>query len=196
MAKRLIDRRTARTRAALQRALNSLIMEKDYEAITVKEICDAAKVARSTFYAHYPNKDAVKRSGFDPLRRQLVDRQRDAHSTSHNSWDQRFGFSLAMLQHARDHRHHYRALVDGRGGTVSLETIRQILCDVVRRDLAATKGRGGADAVPRDLVVEYVVGAFMSVMIWWLEGGAKLPPEQVNTIFRRLAIQGVVQSSL
>lgn len=35
----------------------------------------------------------------------------------------------------------------------------------------------------------------MAVMISWLDGGAKLPPEQVNAMFRRLATQGIVQSN-
>jgi AcrR family transcriptional regulator len=42
MAKRPIDRRAARTKAMLQRAHISLILEKGYEAITVEDICDEA----------------------------------------------------------------------------------------------------------------------------------------------------------
>lgn len=47
MAKRPIDRRAARTKAMLQRAHISLILEKGYEAITVEDICDEANVGRS-----------------------------------------------------------------------------------------------------------------------------------------------------
>jgi hypothetical protein len=38
----------------------------------------------------------------------------------------------------------------------------------------------------RELVVEYVVGAYMAVLVWWLDGGAKLQPRQVDAMFRRL----------
>jgi hypothetical protein len=58
------DHRSARTTAMLQDALISLIRKKRYEAITIKDICDAANVGRSTFYAH-------------SLHEQLLDRQRD-----------------------------------------------------------------------------------------------------------------------
>ena len=80
-AKNPIDRRIPRTRAMLQHALISLILKKNYEAITIQDICDAANVARSTFYAHYKSKDDLKRSGLEHLRKELVDRQRDAHAT-------------------------------------------------------------------------------------------------------------------
>jgi AcrR family transcriptional regulator len=159
---------------------NSLILKKGYEAIAIKDICDAANVGRSTFYAHYTSKDDLKRSGLEPLRRLLADRQRQALAAPGGMGDRSFGFSLAMFELARDHRDHYQALVGGRGGTVSLGTIRQTLSDLVREELAATVDKNSPDAIPREFVVQYVVGAYMAVLTWWLDGGAKLPPHQVD----------------
>lgn len=36
-------------------ALISLLRKKDFEYITVKDVCEEAKVNRSTFYLHYDN---------------------------------------------------------------------------------------------------------------------------------------------
>jgi AcrR family transcriptional regulator len=190
-SKAVIDRRIPRTRAMLQHALTSLILKKGYEAITIQDICDEANVGRSTFYAHYTSKDDLKRNGFEHLRKELVDRQTEARAASGDIKDRSLGFSLTMFEHARDHIDLYRALVGGRGGTVSLGQIRQILSDVVRNELAATVGKNSADIVPRELVVQYVVGAFMAVMTWWLDGGAKLPPKRIDAMFRRLATEGI-----
>lgn len=190
-SKYAIDRRIVRTRATLQHVLNSLIMKKTYESITIKDICNAANVSRSTFYAHYTSKDDLKRCGFEPLRRLLVDRQNEALAESGDNVTRSFGFSLAMFEHAREHKHHYRALVGGRGGTVALGTIRKILSDLVRNELAATIDRNSVDATPRELVIQYVVGAFMAVLTWWLDGGAKLSPEEIDKMFRRLATKGI-----
>ena len=186
-----IDRRVARTRAMLHQTLMSLIVKQGYEAITIKDICDAANVGRSTFYAHYKSKDDLMRSHLEPLRKLLVDRQRDALATPGDIKDRSLAFSTAMFEHARDHRNHYRALVGGRGGTISLGVIRRILSDLVRSELAATAGKNSADAIPRELVVQYVVGAYMAVLTWWLDGGAKLPPKRVDAMFRRLATEGI-----
>jgi AcrR family transcriptional regulator len=162
--------------------LNSLILKKRYEEITITDICNVANVGRSTFYAHYASKDDLKRSGFDPLRRLLAARQKD---------DKNLGFSLAMFEHARDHRDHYRALVGGRGGTVSLGAIRQILSKLVRDGLGSAVDKKAADTIPRELVIQYVVGAYMAVLTWWLDGGAKLPPQRIEAMFRRLATSGI-----
>jgi hypothetical protein len=46
----------------------------------------------------------------------------------------------------------------------------------------------------REFIIQYVVGAYMAVMTWWLEGGAKLPPQQIDAMFRRLATEGIPPS--
>lgn len=178
----------------LQHALMSLIRKKRYEAITIKDICDAANVGRSTFYGHYTSKDDLKRSGLEHLRKLLVDRQSDALATPGDIRNRSLGFSLAMFEHARDHMDLYRALAGGRGGTVALGSIRQILSDLVRDELAATADKNSPDAIPGELVVQYTVGAYMAVLIWWLDGGAKLPPERIDAMFRRLATEGIMPS--
>jgi AcrR family transcriptional regulator len=191
MTKRPIDRRIARTRAMLQKAHISLILEKGYEATTVEDICEAADVGRSTFYAHYTSKDDLRRSGLEHLRKELVDRQKEALAAPGDIRDRSLAFSLAMFEHAHDHIDLYRALVGGRGGTLALGTIRQILSDLVRNELAASADKKPMD-VSRELVVQYVVGAFMAVMTWWLDGGAKLPPQRIDAMFRRLSTEGIM----
>jgi AcrR family transcriptional regulator len=170
-----------------------LILKKGYEAITIQDICDEANVGRSTFYAHYTSKDDLKRSGFEHLRKELGDRQRDAQAAPGDIRDRSLGFSLTMFEHARDHIDLYRALVGGRGGTVSLGQIRKILSELVRNEFPATVGKNSADNVPCEFVIQYLVGAYMAVLIWWLDGGAKLPPKRIDAMFRRLATEGITR---
>jgi AcrR family transcriptional regulator len=193
MAKRTMDRRVVRTRGMLQQALMSLILKKGYDAITVGDICETANVGRSTFYAHFTSKDDLKRSGLDEhLRRLLVNRQRDALAAQGDIKDRTLGFSLAMFEHARDHVELHRALVGSRGGAVVHGSIRKILSDLVRTELAATVDKKSTDAVPRELVVQYVVGGYLAMLTWWLDGGAKLPPQRIDAMFRRLATEGIL----
>src|SRR6185312_7370345 len=98
------------------------------------------------------------------------------------------------FEHARDHREHYRALVGSRGGAVSLGAIRKMLSDLVRDELAATSEKSVADEIPREFVVQYVVGAYMAVLTSWLDGGAKLPPQKINAMFCRLATEGILSA--
>ena len=65
------NRRVRRTHRSLHNVLMSLILEKNYDAITVQQILDRADVGRSTFYAHFDGKDELLLSGTDDLRNTL-----------------------------------------------------------------------------------------------------------------------------
>jgi AcrR family transcriptional regulator len=184
------DRRSVRTKAALESSLLALIRRKRYEAITIRDICDAANVGRSTFYAHYHGKDDLKRRGLDHLRDQLI----DAQTTTAMSSDARcLRFSLPMFEHARSHLDVYRAMKRNRGGSIALGRIREIICELIREEIK-TRTEGGPDAAP-ELAVQFLVGAYIAVLIWWLDGGAQLAPERVDAMFRQLASTAIAGST-
>ncbi|MEJ2354006.1 MAG: TetR/AcrR family transcriptional regulator, partial [Anaerolineales bacterium] len=72
MKKERVDRRVQRTRQLLNDALMSLIVEKGYDSITVQNIIDRANLGRSTFYAHYQDKDDLLLSGIEDVVHSLV----------------------------------------------------------------------------------------------------------------------------
>ncbi len=86
------DRRAEKTEALLREALGALIREKSYDDIVVKEILARADVGRSTFYAHFHDKDELLLSG-------IQDMLRSAQSREGIVW-----FSLPILEHIEEHR--------------------------------------------------------------------------------------------
>ena len=61
------------TREAIRRAFMRLYARRPLDRITVKELCAAAPVARTTFYSHYGNVDDVLREVEDDLLAGLED---------------------------------------------------------------------------------------------------------------------------
>ena len=55
------DPRQRRSRRRLSEAFLSLVSERDYRDISVVDICERAMVHRTTFYAHFEDKDALFR---------------------------------------------------------------------------------------------------------------------------------------
>lgn len=93
--------------------------------------------------------------------------------------------------HARDHLDHYRAQVGNHGGTVALTAIRDMLTKLVRKAISAKGLIGAQKEIPREFLVQFIVGAFNSVLVWWLDGGAKTPPELIDAMFQDLIAQGL-----
>ena len=177
-----MDRRIVRTRRALQHAFLQLTLEKGYDAVSIQDICEAADVGRSTFYQHFTSKDDLKSSGLEHLRRALED-HRERHAGA-GAARKPIAFSRPMFEHARDHLHIYRALAGSSGGGVALDTIRTILADQLRDDPMV---HIAASPDERELRQQFLLGAFMSVMVWWLDRGADMAVADIDALFRRAA---------
>ena len=178
-----IDRRALRTRQSLHHALIRLILERDYDDITVGDIADAANVGRSTFYAHFTDKDDLLRSGAGNLRAMLLQEHGSAVAGEDRPERRPLGFSRFMTAHLKEQHHLYRALMRGRAGPIILDRFRQFLCEIVRAELASAGDKASAP----EIAVQFVVGAYMSIVTWWLDRGGKEPPEEIDRAFRELA---------
>ena len=64
----LVDLRVRRTHKLLWEALLAFIAEREFETISVKEICDRAMVHRTTFYKHYEDKYDLLKHGMGDMR--------------------------------------------------------------------------------------------------------------------------------
>jgi AcrR family transcriptional regulator len=180
-----IDRRVARTRRALHEALIRLIKRKGYDALTVQEIIDEADIGRATFYAHYRGKDDLLRGGFERLRGELKAARREARQGER---DRPLTFSLAMFEHACTYRDVYRAMLGGQGSIIAINEIRRVLAELVKEDLSEV---GNDVAIPRELMLQFVVDTFLTALTWCLEKRPKLAPSQINDMFRHLVTRGI-----
>jgi len=180
-----IDRRVARTRALLQDAIIALIPERGYAAITVDDICRKANVGRSTFYTHYTNKDALRSATLEAHLRSLS-RERLSKDARTGSW--LFEFSLPMFEHAQAFRSLHHALLASSGDTIH-DQVRERIQRAVRTELAGK--RIGEAGMPTEFAIQFIAGACLAVLGWWLSTDTKLSPAEVDELFQKTAGQGV-----
>lgn len=185
------DRRVERTRSALRAALIALIIEKGYEAITIQDIIDRANVGRSTFYAHFLDKQQLFLSSLADLRAMLARHQQAAMQGRGGLMRGTFGFSFAMFEHAESHSQLYQAMVGKQSGMIVQRELQQILADLARNELLAALPPGKAASLPLEAIVAHVVSAFMGLLTWWLDNGLPCSPVEVDRIFQLLTIPGV-----
>lgn len=187
-----LDRRIRRTQKSLHDALISLVLEKNYDAITVQEILNRADIGRATFYSHFRGKDELLISGVRDLRNTLNATVQGERSSS-NTGEVVISFSRAMFEHAREYREVYHALLHTRGWSLFREHLEQIFDEIIRRECKAEiqKLKKTDSDVPVDLFIHYVRAAFFSVLTWWLDRRSRLTPSQINDVFRSLILPTV-----
>ena len=186
--KKKTDRRIQRTQNLLEQALLSLIKEKAFDAISVQEIIDRANIGRATFYQHYDNKEDLLESGFKGLEARLKERQREALSRGRSLDERLFAFSHELLAHAHEHRDFFPAMVGKRGGAVLQHVLRRLLVALVREDVGAMSTEGSTRAVPPEAIVQFIANGLFGLLVWWLNGKMRMSVEEVNGIFRSMAV--------
>ena len=174
------DRRVRRTRGLLHGALASLIHEKPYDDIVVKEILGRANVGRSTFYAHYRDKDELLERG---IREMLHLDASSRAAASCSPIDELLRFSRPFLEHVERSRRDDQFPIDlGRSTTVH-EHLRRVLESLLLDELRGL-ARSNAE-VPSDLMARHVAATFVLTLEWWLEHPA-LSAREVDARFHAL----------
>jgi len=175
-----VDPRVARTTHALGRALVDLIQERDFSEITVQNILDRAGVGRTTFYAHYRNKEDVLHSRYERLfvaLESVLDRPSP------------LGRRLFPVAEFLEHVGEARPIVDALRSSGQLEVLWALCVGYAARiierridDLA-----GIASGLPRPLAARMLAGALMEAIEWWQDHPSAASPAAMDAAFHQLA---------
>ena len=178
------DRRSHRTHQALSAALVALLLERRYVDLTVQDILDRANIGRTTFYAHYWDKDDLLASEMERVIGSLC-----CHIAP--GADERVLQipSLAMFRHVGESAELLRALVRGQAMELIWAAVQTRLHEQVIQHLRDTLP--SIDALLARVTAQSVVGTLMSLMQWWVENEMPLSPEKMDAYFRQLTLPGV-----
>jgi AcrR family transcriptional regulator len=160
----------------------SLTRARGYEAVRVTDLCAEAGVGRSTFYAHFADKDDLKRQQMAAHLRALI-----AEDTDKTRRQDPLAFSLPLLRHALDHRHLRRSLEGGPGEAVALEVLGEVVREHARSVLDGFASN--PFGTPKEASAVFIAASWLSICNWWMRKGATVPPEEVDKIFHKLVAQ-------
>ena len=186
MKQQKTDRRSQRTYRLVSSAFAELVVEKPYDKILVQDILGRADIGRTTFYAHYFDKEDVLNSiieqEMERLTRQL------AHAVARH----RVLPSQELFEHVyHSENQQFRALMRSRAGEFLWEALQAALCRAIEPALSTLCAERRSPPIPVPVVSEYLAGAFLTLLKWWVEASMPYPPQQMENIFQQLALPGV-----
>ena len=168
----------------------ALIAEKPYETVTVQDVIDRADVSRSTFYAHFTDKDHLLIEAFRDLR----DRYRaevfvSDHRDEPFGWSRyEFAWHLRMMLEFPEGDGSRCPLTGFEECALLVHELERELEVVVRQDLANMAAIPTAQ-VP-DVVIRFVVHCFMSLSASWLNDPQQYSVDEIDQLFHTLAVPG------
>lgn len=180
-----MDRRQRKTRAAIFSAFSALLREKGYSKITVQEIIDKANVGRTTFYAHFETKEDLLKELCGELFDHILSSAADCNHT-HGLYAQGEGPESVfchLLQHLQENDRPILDLLSGENSEVFLRYFKNSLDDLMETLFVKQNRRVNLE-IPQDFLVNHISGSFVEMVLWWIKGGLKVTPYELDQYFR------------
>ena len=180
------DRRQKKTRAAIFEAFTELLATKNYSKISVQEIIDRADVGRTTFYAHFETKDALLNALCDELFGHIINDALDLEHTHglYPEQEQEASVFFHILAHLKENDRNILRLLSGESSELFLRYFKNGMKTVVEKQLDGRALRAG---LPKEFAVNHIAGSFIEMVYWWIEGGMRYTPKELDGYFRLAA---------
>jgi AcrR family transcriptional regulator len=174
------DLRARRTRDQLAWALIALMHEKAYDEISVQDIAERADVGRSTFYAHFQDKDEMFVRHNVVFGRAMGERL--AWDENTKSW----GFPIRhIFDHVRHMRPVYESLVRCRKLDLLLRVWQLNMAEVFEQRIAAARN-GTAGTIPAAILAQHFAATIVMLLLWWVDHHFPADASRMEEHFRRL----------
>jgi AcrR family transcriptional regulator len=182
-----LDRRVSRTQRSLHDALFHLILEKHYDEITVQDIIDRANVGRSTFYAHFRDKEDLFRTGWEQLLRSIAGHidltAAGAEKPLPVEW---------LFMHLKEEANRfYRALVRSQMADRMFTYGIYYLAKCLEENHAGISPEKFFADVPLPVLANYMSLQIFGLLKWWLDNEMPYSPKEMGEMFAKLVMPGV-----
>lgn len=176
--------RARRTRELMLATMYQLALERDYRDITVQDLLDRSGIARSTFYAHFRDKEDLLVAGYgvmgDPAIKHVVTQGRPRVVLDVCGW---------LFVATQEHAALTTSLMGGASREIVLAHLENLLIIQVREHMK----RYGAylnDEARGEIAVRSLVGGLLAIWLWWVRQGYPCAPVHISDTFNALMSKG------
>ena len=175
------DLRVKKTKNALYNTLMDLMKAKSFEEIKVSDICNAALINRSTFYAHYNDKYELLMDAIDNLKNSLIEELNKNVKTS-NTKEYYLEMISILLNHIEEKRSIYQQIMLNNRNSIMVD----ILYDVLDHDITSKIKKAKSEKIPGEIIAKFYIGAVFNVGLIFLKNEKKYSKQEILEYLNRL----------
>ena len=177
------DLRVVKTITGIKEAFETLICEKDYESITVKELCDRARINKKTFYHYYETLDALLAELQTELSAGFIERVKDYALPDDLDKVNREFFVFASEQGLA-----YEKITCGGAYRHNRDEMTGKVNDAA---WSKSKKYASLSDFEKTVLMEFINGSVLSAYRQWVENSKKKPLDEVVELTNRIVLGGV-----
>ena len=182
------DPRVRRTRRLLRDALVSLILEKDFAAISIKEITERAEVAYITFFRHFESLDQLLMEVLEEGLTELQGHIETLAQQSENSALETEG--MLIFEYIQKKADLFRILFKSQSVTRVRKKVVQNIALVFQKSCLPL-ARSGSE-VTIAITSNHIATSLLALIEWWLDNNMKPGPAQMGKVYKSLIIDSTV----
>ena len=180
------DVRAQRTREHLGSAFVALIHEKPIEEVTVQDVLDRTSIGRSTFYLYYRDKNDLLLSQLETFLETMSTALTSRVEVSHRVLP-----VAEMFAHIESQRDLYRILAGAGRLNDFFDLAQGYFARGIERRLKESMRLPKLPQAELTACAVASAGSLLSLLRWWLERGAKEPPDEMDQLFHRMVWHGL-----
>ncbi|MBD0382029.1 TetR/AcrR family transcriptional regulator [Paenibacillus sedimenti] len=193
-----MDRRQARTKQLLNKALMELIEEKGTDGVTVTDIATRADINRGTFYLHYRDVpdmlEQIKEEVFVNIEKCIL--QLDINEVIKNAnTGKPYPISVMIFEEIARHADFLKVMFGPKGDLSYAIRFRNFMATHIFNKLSYLQPAEDNFLIPRDYLIAYMSSANFGMLMHWLESGMKQTPYQMGLIMTQIALHGPIASA-
>jgi AcrR family transcriptional regulator len=174
------DRRVKRTQRLLGEALIELLLQKGYDAVTIRDITERADIAYATFFRHYKSKDELLLQRVDADLREL-----DA-LTSQIPGRYYLNEGVLIFEHMRQNSEYYRRLFES---VTFGKRLRQRIAEATLHQSRRYFPTSTEFPIPLEIIAHHISASLLALMEWWLNNRQPYSPQRMGEIYEQLIIR-------
>lgn len=174
------DRRVRRTQRLLSEALVHLMLEKGYDAISVRDITERADVAYATFYRHYNSKDDLLMQQVDSALQNLE------ALTTQLPGRYYLNEGVLIFEQMQHNSEFYRRLFES---VTFARRLRQRLAEDAVVHIRKHLPIAANPPIPLEIVANHIAASSLALMEWWLNNRQPHSPQRMGAIYEQLVIR-------
>lgn len=180
MKKEEKDLRFQRTKKSIIAAMTKLLEKKNFDQITVKDICEKAYISRSGFYLHYKDKyDLVESYQKEMLEKGTGIFERTLQRGEEN-------FLLEVLQFLNGEGKMFALLISDHGSPEIQRLMMEMLQKNARQNILPNIQIQVESEVEEKYLVAFMSNANLGVVKEWISSGQRESPEEVAEIMNKI----------
>ncbi|MEW6406085.1 MAG: TetR/AcrR family transcriptional regulator, partial [Chloroflexota bacterium] len=183
-----IDPRVRRTRRLMRSALVSLMLEKDYASISIREITERAEVAYITFFRHYEGLDQLLMEVLEDGLAELLVRIETLARGSESSALEAEG--TLIFEYIQQNVDLFRIMFKSQSVTrVRKRVVRQIAA-IFQKSCAPLARSNSPLAIA--ITSNHIATSLLSLIEWWLDNKMMPAPAEMGKVYKSLIIDSTV----